>query len=103
MAISNEKIRELDTAAIDEAIKRGHLDPSQTVEFGKRTLLVGQRILSRKVDRRLDVLNGYGATVVGVEEVISSYEVALKRGSPYSTTRVMDSSPHSGPRVREVL
>jgi conjugative relaxase-like TrwC/TraI family protein len=101
MAISNEKIRELDTASIDEAVKRGHLDPSQTVEFGKRTLLVGQRILSRKVDRRLDVLNGYGATVVGVEEVISSFEVALKGGSPYSTTRVMSSSPALGDLVYE--
>jgi conjugative relaxase-like TrwC/TraI family protein len=101
MAKSNEKIRDLDTAAIDEAVRRGHLDPNQTIEFGKRTLLIGQRILSRKVDRRLDVLNGYGATVIGVEEVVSSYEVTLKGGSPYSTTRTMAAAPVIGDLIYE--
>lgn len=103
MAKSNEKIRELDTAAINEAVRRGHLDPTQTVEFGKKTLLIGQRILSRKVDRRLDVLNGYGAVVIGVDEVVSSYEVTLKGGSPYSTTRTLATAPMLGNLIYEKL
>jgi conjugative relaxase-like TrwC/TraI family protein len=101
MAKSNEKIRELDTAAIDEAVRRGHLDPNQTIEFGKRTLIIGQRILSRKVDRRLDVLNGYGAVVFGVEEVVSSYEVTLKGGSPYATARTLAGAPVIGDLIYE--
>jgi conjugative relaxase-like TrwC/TraI family protein len=101
MAKSDEKLRLLDTAAIDEAVRRGHLDPTQTVEFGKRTLLIGQRILSRKVDRRLDVLNGYGAVVIGVEEVVSSYEVTLKGASPYSATRTMATAPVIGDLIYE--
>ena len=70
MARSNQEIRLLDTAMVTQAVARGHLDPSAIVECGHRSFLVGQRVVTRKIDRAAGVLNGYVGTVQGVETVV---------------------------------
>jgi hypothetical protein len=89
MARSNQEIRLLDNAVVSEAVTRGHLDPTAVVEFGHRSFLVGQRVVTRKIDRAAGVLNGYVGTVQGVETVVDGWEVELSSPSVYATTRTV--------------
>jgi conjugative relaxase-like TrwC/TraI family protein len=89
MARSNQEIRLLDHAIVSEAVTRGHLDPTAIVEFGRRSFLVGQRVVTRKIDRAAGVLNGYVGTVQGVETVVDGWGVELSSPSVYATTRTV--------------
>ena len=89
MAKTNHETRLLDRALVAEAIKRQHLDPEALVEFGNRSFLLGQRVVARKVDRRLGVLNGTVGVIEGTEEVTSRWGVELSSPGPYSIKRVV--------------
>jgi hypothetical protein len=89
MARSNQEIRLLDTAIVTQAVARGHLDPTAVVECGHRSFLVGQRVVTRKIDRAAGVLNGYVGTVQGVETVVDGWVVELSSPSVYATTRTV--------------
>jgi hypothetical protein len=99
MARSNDEIRLLDRAIVEEAVLRQHLDPDAVVEFGRRSLLRGQRVVTRKVDRVLDVLNGQVGVVEGVELVTSKWTVELSSPSVYTTRRVFNRAAAAGETI----
>jgi conjugative relaxase-like TrwC/TraI family protein len=96
---SNAEIQILDRALVREAVERRRLSATSEIEFGHRSFLIGQRVVSRKVDRVADMLNGYTAVVLGVETVIDSWTVELSSPSPYMTTRTLAAATRVGDEV----
>ena len=92
-------IRLVDRAVVAEGVARGLLDEQNTVEFGRRELLVGQRIVARKVKRELDVLNGQVGTVRGIVERYSKFTVTLSSPSPFVRERVLTQAVTTGDTV----
>jgi conjugative relaxase-like TrwC/TraI family protein len=77
LARTNDQCCVLNRAAIDEAVTRGHLTGETVIDFAAHDWLVGQRVVGRKVDRDLEILNGQSGTVTGIREIPSSYEVVV--------------------------
>ena len=92
-------IRLVDRAVVAEGVARGLLDAQNTVEFGRRELLIGQRIVARKVKRELDVLNGQVGTVRGIVEHYSKFTVTLSSPSPFVRERVLTQAVTTGDTV----
>jgi conjugative relaxase-like TrwC/TraI family protein len=88
LAKTNSEIQILDNAVITEAVARQHLDPTAIIEFGRRSFLRDQRVVVRKVDRRIDVLNGQVGAVEDVQTVNSRWDVTYDSPNVYSTSRV---------------
>lgn len=87
LARSNKELTLLDHALVSEAVARGHLDANKTVAFGRREFLEGQRVVARKVHRQLNILNGQVATIEGVEEVDTQWNVTFDTPSVNGVTR----------------
>jgi ATP-dependent exoDNAse (exonuclease V) alpha subunit len=77
LARTNDQCRILNRAAIDEAVARGHLTRENVTDFAGHDWLVGQRVVGRKVDRDLEILNGQSGTVTGIRETPAGYEVVV--------------------------
>jgi len=98
-AKSNAEINLLDKAIIAKLVEQGQLDLNASVDFGRRNYLIGQRLVSRKVDWSLDILNGQLGTVEGVEVAVSKWDVALSCPSPYFTKRTFGAEAAVGETV----
>lgn len=84
VAPTNNAAQALSQAAVQEAIRRGLLDPQKTVTFAGRYLYLGQEVISRKVDRALGILNGTEGEVLGTRTVPSGYRATV--GVPGGST-----------------
>lgn len=95
MAGSNPEVEMLNAAIIAEAVKRGILDGTDTIEFGRQEFLRRQRITLRLVDWKLDVRNGWQGTVEGVERV-HTYKFKYATPSPFGIEKECASNTKVG-------
>ncbi|MEA2000480.1 MAG: MobF family relaxase [Actinomycetota bacterium] len=80
IAHNNDTVAELNQRARTHIGQSGHLD-GPTLEAGERVFQAGDRILCRKNQSRLEVLNGDLGTVVAVDPNQSTLAVRFDRGS----------------------
>lgn len=103
IAKTNREVVALDRAIVEEGARRGLIDPSATLDFGGRSFFVGQRITTRKIDRRgARVLNGEQFEVIGITNK-NSYKVTFDTHTHHGITQTMDTAPKAGSTLTVTL